>query len=120
MHFTLSLRLLRLSSGAALLVALGAAQAQSPAAPASIPDPLNAQAAVPDVKYRSALETYRGLGDDQPVSWIKANETVNRIGGWRAYAREALQAAPDSPAVQSAPVVSATDQPAAQGGPHSH
>jgi hypothetical protein len=120
MAFILPLPRPRLLSGAALVVALGAAHAHGPAAPATITDPLDAQAAVPDVNYRSALEAYRSLGDDQPVSWIKANETVNRIGGWRTYAREALQAGPDTPAVQSAPGVRPPDRSGAQAGPHSH
>lgn len=111
---------LRLLSGAALLVAMGSVQARGPAAPPPIPDPLDPQAAVPDLNYRSALETYRRLGDDQPVSWIKANETVNRIGGWRAYAREALQPESVVPVLQPAPVVNSPDRSGAQSGPHRH
>lgn len=97
----------------ALLVAASTAQAQSAPAPApasaSAPraDPLDAQARVPAVAHRSALATYRRLGEDKPVPWKEANDTVTRIGGWRTYTREAQQ--PDPPA--SAP---------AQGGHHQH
>ena len=74
----------------ALLAALPLAQAQP--AP-SRPDPLDAQAQVPPAVHTSPLATYRRLGDDRRVPWPEANATVNRIGGWRAYAREAQQPA---------------------------
>jgi len=62
-------------------------------------DPLDPQARVPQTTYQSPLANYRNLGEDQPTAWREANETVNRIGGWRAYAREALPVgvAPASP-----------------------
>lgn len=95
----------------ALLVAASTAQAQSASAPApaSAPraDPLDAQARVPAVTHRSALATYRRLGEDKPVPWKEANDTVTRIGGWRTYTREAQQPDPQA----SAP---------AQGGHHHH
>lgn len=51
----------------------------------------------PVLQYRSALAGYRAW-KDQPVSdWREANEVTGRIGGWRAYAREARQPDP-SPA----------------------
>ena len=62
-------------------------------------DPLDPLARVPQTTYQSPLINYRGFGEDQPTSWREANETVNRIGGWRAYARESMptDAAPASP-----------------------
>lgn len=60
-------------------------------------DPLDAQARVPSVVHRPALAGYRRLGDDRPVAWKDANEAVNRIGGWRSYAREAQSPAPADP-----------------------
>lgn len=82
-----------------------AAQAQGPTHAASAanavnaantlrPDPLDATAVVPATGYHSAFARYRGLGDDPPLSWREANDAVARIGGWRAYAREAQQSAP--------------------------
>ena len=56
---------------------------------------------MPAVAYTSALSTYRRLGEDKRVPWTQANETVNRIGGWRSYAREAQQ--PDTTAPGTAP-----------------
>lgn len=61
-------------------------------------DPLDPQARVPAITHSSPLAGYRRLGDDKRVTWPEANETVNRIGGWRAYAREARQPDPAAPA----------------------
>ncbi len=83
---------------AALALAAGpaATPAASPATPHAANDPTQAQASVPAVQHRSVFTRYRPLADLKPVPWREANETVNRIGGWRAYAREA--AAPEPPA----------------------
>ena len=82
----------------ALWPGLTPVHAQDAQAPAARPDPLNPQARVPAAAYVSPLAGYRRLGEDKPVPWKEANETVNRIGGWRAYAREAQQPAPPAPA----------------------
>jgi hypothetical protein len=55
-------------------------------------DPADARIAVPPVRYESSLRGYR-RADSEPVgNWRDANDTVGRIGGWRAYAREASEA----------------------------
>ncbi len=55
------------------------------------PDPIDAKAAVPPVVFRPAIAK-AGPPAEVPVgSWQKANDTVWRIGGWRAYAREAAR-----------------------------
>ncbi len=88
------------------------AQAQA-LAPAARPDPLDAKASVPTLAYESPFSRYRPWGDEKPVSWREANDTVTRIGGWRVYAREAQQpdpgaaAAPAAPAARSAPAAPA-------------
>ncbi len=67
---------------------------------ASRPDPLDAKVATPPVVYRSALVGYKKLAaESPPVAWRQANDAVGRVGGWRAYAREAQ--APE-PAASSA------------------
>jgi len=78
---------------AASLLATLTAQAQ-PAAKAARPDPLDPKASVPTLSYESSFSQYRRLGDEKPVSWRDANDTVTRIGGWRVYAREAQQPDP--------------------------
>ncbi len=88
----------RLASSALLSgLAAAAATAQADPAPRSArPDPLDPRASVPTVVYQSSFARYRLLGDEKPVSWREANDTVARIGGWRVYDREAQQ--PDAAA----------------------
>jgi hypothetical protein len=91
--------LLRGFAPATLCASLLAAQAQT-APPTARPDPLDAQAPVPALVYRSSLVSSRPSGADKPVPWREANDTVARIGGWRAYAREA-QAPASAPSAPS-------------------
>ena len=91
---------------AASLLATLTAQAQ-PAATSARPDPLDAKASVPTLSYESSFSQYRRLGDEKPVSWRDANDTVTRIGGWRVYAREAQQPDP-APAAKPADAAPAT------------
>lgn len=81
-----------------------------PTARASQPDPLDPKASVPSLTYESSFKLYRRLGDEQPVSWREANDTVNRIGGWRVYAREAQQPEP-APAAKLTPPMPASKLP---------
>lgn len=84
-----------------LLPMLGAvaAAAQTQTAPA-------AQASPP--AWRSALDGYQPFSDEKTQSWRQANDTVQSVGGWRAYAREAAQ--PTSAAASaSAPAKGAAD-----------
>lgn len=67
---------------------------------ATKPDPLDPKARVPALRYTSPLTQYRRLADDPPLAWREANDTVTRIGGWRAYAREAQM--PDAAAAADA------------------
>lgn len=73
-----------------LVMAASAAAAQT-TRPAGRPDPLDAMAPVPAVAYESALRRHRRSADEPPIAWREANDTAARIGGWRAYAREAQQ-----------------------------
>jgi hypothetical protein len=43
--------------------------------------------------WRSAFDSYRPFTDEKTLSWRQANDTVQSVGGWRAYAREAAQPA---------------------------
>lgn len=93
-------RSVRGSVAALGLLAAAAVQAQS-VAPSSRPDPLDPKADVPPAAHRSSFGGYRPAADAGVGSWKQANDTVARIGGWRAYAREAGQA--DAPASGPAP-----------------
>lgn len=81
-------------SGLVLLGTLALAPAS--AAP---PDPADAALVVPPTVYRSAFEGYRPNREQAVGDWRKANDEVARVGGWRAYAREAqAPVAPVAPA----------------------
>ncbi|NRF71193.1 hypothetical protein HLB44_29790 [Aquincola sp. S2] len=94
------------------------------AAGAARPDPLDPQALVPRLTHESAFKQYRGQHDEKLRSWKEANDEVGRIGGWRAYAREAQQpdkvAAPASAASGPTTVNPPASQPAPRGGGHQH
>lgn len=110
---------------AACAVAVSAAHTQQAPRNASQLDPLDAKATIPALVYRSALTGYRRMGDDEPVPWREANDTVGRIGGWRAYAREASEPESAGPAATVAPIAPAASapsksMPAAHGGHKMH
>lgn len=87
----------------ALALALAfSASAQTPASTARKADPLDARASVPAVVYESAFSRHRGVAGEKAIPWREANDTAARIGGWRAYTREAQQPEPALPA-SSAP-----------------
>jgi len=67
--------------------------AVSASAPPTRVDPADARATVAPLIYRSAFEGYRPNAEVQVGAWKDANDQVGRIGGWRAYAKEASQSA---------------------------
>jgi len=75
--------------------------AQTNVAAQAAPAPAQIQTA--PQAFRSAMEGYQPFGDEKQLSWKDANDTVGKIGGWRAYAKEAAQPAntpantPDKP-----------------------
>lgn len=68
-------------------LAITVATAQVPAA-VPRPDPADAKAAVPPTVYASPFGGYRLLGDASVNPWKDTNDTVGKIGGWKAYAKE--------------------------------
>lgn len=52
--------------------------------------------------YESVFARYQSYRDERLGSWRDANATVERIGGWRAYAKEA-QRADTPPATKDEP-----------------
>lgn len=75
------------------LPGLSAAQSPAPASPASAVT----QASSPPA-FRSTMDGYQPYTEESTVNWKEANDTTARIGGWRAYAKEARQAqAPEAP-----------------------
>ena len=105
-------------AGATLLPAV---HAQSPS-PVQRADPLDPRAEVPRLVHRSSLAAYRAANDLEVGAWKRANDNVARIGGWRAYAREASAPEPAPPAnadgARPAPPAAAPAAPAAPSGGH--
>lgn len=100
-----------------VLIALGLLATGLHAQPTSTPTPPRAQpwqadARVPPARYDSPLSRYQAQRDIDVGSWREANDLTARIGGWRAYAREAH--APDTPA--STPAAQSHKHPHTHGG----
>lgn len=72
------------------LAALGANAQTAPGATAA------AQA------YRSALEGYQPFNEEKVLPWKQSNDTVGRVGGWKAYAQEAQGESAATPAKPAA------------------
>ena len=79
-----------------LLVALATAL------PALAADPADPQAKVSPLKHRSTLAHPAAAVADPAEAgrWRAAHEAVHRAGGWRAYAREPVPAAPAASAAK--------------------
>ena len=86
-----------------LFAAIVTATSGSTGASSAPPDPADAKASVPLVQYQSPLREYRPFGDDKNTAWKDANDTVGKIGGWRAYAREAADAMKAKEAINGRP-----------------
>lgn len=71
------------------------------AALAAPPDPLDAEAPVPPLRHDSVTARHRPLAAQPVAPWQASNDTVGRVGGWRAYAREAHSGAADAAAAPS-------------------
>ncbi len=86
-----------------LLLPLAWAQSPVPdAARVGGPVPRSAAAAPSDgpVDYVSVLARYQPFAEQALASWPDANATVQRIGGWRAYAKEASANPPATPEIR--------------------
>ncbi len=97
-------RLLALTALTAVTAFTASAQAvDTPsAAPRQVPLPIaatgstSAQKPAP-LSYRSVFDSYQPFTDGKLVPWKDTNRTVEHIGGWRAYAKEA----PDAPSQEA-------------------
>jgi hypothetical protein len=70
--------------------------------------PPGASPATAPAPYRSAFEGYQRFAEEKLAPWKESNDTVGKVGGWRAYAREASEgtakpAAPSAPSATPAP-----------------
>ena len=71
---------------------LWASVALSQPAPTPPANPRIAEAA--PAGFKSVLESYKPYTEEKTVNWKAANDTTAKIGGWRAYAKEAAQTGP--------------------------
>ncbi len=55
------------------------------------------------LRYESVFARYKSYRDEKTAAWRDSNETVERVGGWRAYAREAQQPDSTTPAAPAKP-----------------
>ena len=67
--------------------------------------------AVPKLSYRSVFSQYQGFTEQPVVPWRESNEVVEKMGGWRGYAKEAMLPDTDEKAA-------ATPDPAEMHGEH--
>lgn len=85
------------------------------------PDPADAKVSVPPTVYVSPLQQYRPLGDEPVADWKATNDLVEKIGGWREYAREAQEpASAAEQARQPSPQPAPPAKPPAHGGQSGH
>lgn len=85
-----------------LILLLGLTVTAVYAQTASSPAPA---AATPVPAFSSVFDGYQPYSDEKTANWRQANDNTARIGGWRAYAKEAAE--PASPATVPAPATSA-------------
>lgn len=84
-------------------------------------DPADPKISVPPANYASPLQQYRPLADEPVAPWKTSNDVVEKIGGWRVYAKEVQEAAPDSaPTVRPVQPPAPQAYPPAQGGHSGH
>ncbi len=81
------------------------------------------------LNHKSSFDNYRPYSDEKAANWKAANDEVGRIGGWRAYLKEAQE--PDaesgkkpteipsrSPSTQPSPATAIPPKPAQPANPH--
>ncbi len=100
------MRVHSISPAVVLLVLALPAHAQPPR-DAEARNPGDPRAQVPSLQYSSPFAGYRPFAAGAVGPWKDVNDEVARIGGWKAYAREAYeaskQAAPATDGAAKAP-----------------
>lgn len=82
------------AAGLLVLTAFALPVSAQPARAAPATGPVAQEQPLP---YRSAFEGYRPFDDQKVAPWKESNDTVGRIGGWRAYAKEAQESQQGQP-----------------------
>ena len=103
------IHLLRAASLPFITLALASSLAAQAAPPAAAP-----QSTAPP-RPGPALDGYQQFDDAASVPWKDANDAVGRIGGWKAYAREAQAGGTTDPATAAPAPAKAPDPHAGHG-----
>ena len=90
-----------------------AAPAESIAASAS-----TGQGSPATLPYTSAFEGYQPFHDEKLNPWKESNATVEKVGGWRAYAKEAAEPQVKHDITPTSSPAAAPKAPAAPAAPH--
>lgn len=81
------------------LVALQASAQVNVSPPTPAPKTPTAPASL---AYRSVFDGYQPFTDEKVAPWKDSNSTVEKIGGWRAYAKEAAEPTPSEESTPAA------------------
>jgi len=73
----------------------------------------------PKLGFKSVLGQYQSFGDQSLRPWQESNAVVEKIGGWRVYAKEANQKEISIEAVQS-PAIKTADPANGKTESHGH
>ena len=52
----------------------------------------SAKSIAESLQYTSVFKNYQPYSEEEIIPWRQANATVQKIGGWKVYAKEAAQA----------------------------
>lgn len=106
---------LRSISPAIVLLALAQPAHAQPSGEGAARNPADPGAQTPSLHYKSPFAGYRPFAGGAVGPWRDANDEVARIGGWKAYAREAYEAAKQAaPAGAAAKPSAAPQEPPGQ------
>lgn len=100
-------------SPAVVVLALALPAHAQPPADATANSPADPRAQVPSLRYSSPFAGYRPFAAGAVGPWKGVNDEVARIGGWKAYAREAYEASKGAAPVDRAVEPSAAPQESA-------
>ena len=105
------------SFAACALLALPA-MAQVKPAPSIATGASTGQGTPATLPYTSVFEGYQPFNDEKLKPWKESNATVEKIGGWRAYAREAAEPQAQHDHTPAASPTTARKASAAPADPH--
>ncbi len=70
------------------------------------------------LRFDSVISRYKPMTDQKLGSWREANDTVSRIGGWRAYLKESQASDAVTPVVAEVPAATVAPVTPTTANPH--